>query len=302
MTTPRVVAVVVTYEPDDEPLWALLERLGEQCTAVVVVDNGSAARPVDACERAGAELIALPTNEGIAAAQNRGIARSVDLAADFVLLSDQDSLPADDMVARLLEGYATASASDAPVAGVGPASADSRAASGEMVYVARRWGPRRAGPQDTRTDGLVEVAFLIASGCLIPADVLERVGTMNGGWFIDHIDLEWGLRARRAGYRLFAAPAAHLSHQLGERVTKVPGRSQLVHVQSVPRTYYMTRNTVLLVRSGLLRPAWRLGYLVWLAKYLAFNSVFVAPRWERIRLMSHGVADGIRGVTGPLHR
>ncbi|TDE96108.1 glycosyltransferase family 2 protein [Occultella glacieicola] len=299
MTAPRVVAVVVTYEPEARTLAALLERLEEQCTAVVVVDNGSAIQPADACERVGAELIALPTNEGIAAAQNRGIARAIELAADHVLLSDQDSLPADDMVGRLLDGYARAAAAGRPVAGVGPVSSDSRTTSGEMVYVARRWGPRRAGPEDVRPDGLVEVAFLIASGCLIPAAALERVGTMNADWFIDHIDLEWGLRAGRAGDRLFAVAAARLSHQLGERVTKIPGRSQPVHVQSAPRTYYMARNTVLLLRSGLLRPAWRLGYLVWLAKYLAFNAVFVAPRWERIRLMAHGLGDGLRGVTGP---
>ncbi|WP_154795201.1 glycosyltransferase family 2 protein [Occultella kanbiaonis] len=300
MTAPRVVAVVVTYEPEDSALAALLERLGAQCDAVVVVDNGSTTSPAQACAGTGAELIALPTNEGIAAAQNRGIARTVELAADFVLLSDQDSLPAEDMVARLLDGIATASAAGTPVAGVGPVSSDSRAESGEMVYVSRRWGPRRAAPEDTRPDGLVEVAFLIASGCLIPATVLEEVGAMNGGWFIDHIDLEWGLRARRAGYRLFAVTGAHLGHELGERVTRVPGRKQLVHVQSVPRTYYMTRNTILLVRSGLLGTAWRLGYLVWLAKYLAFNTVFVAPRRQRIRLMARGLGDGLRGVTGPL--
>lgn len=297
-----VTAVVVTYQPDAAVTAPLLRALAQQCRAVVVVDNGSAAprreELREACRETGAELVELPTNEGIAAAQNVGIARA---GTEYVLLMDQDSLPALDMVGRLVDAARSAAAAGLPVGAVGPVSSDTRSTTEQMVYVARTWGPRRATEEEMRSER-VEAAFLIASGCLVPASVLESVGGMNEAWFIDHVDLEWGLRARRAGYRLFAVPGAHLDHALGDRLTKLPGRAQEVHVHSPVRTYYLARNTVLLVRSGLLGARWSIGYLVWLAKYVAFNSLLAAPRLERVRRMAQGLRDGVRGRTGPAPR
>lgn len=296
-----VGAVVVTYSPDLERLDPLLGALAAQCAGVVVVDNGPGGPELEAaCERAGAELVALGENTGIAHAQNVGIERAVAAGATHVLLSDQDSLPAPDMVAELLSGLERGREQGlGPVGAVGPVAGDVRSESEELVYVARRWGPRRALPADVDADGLVDAAFLIASGCLVPADVLSRVGTMNAEWFIDHVDLEWGLRARRAGYRLLAVTSARLDHSLGDSLVKLPGRAQEVHVHSAFRTYFLARNTVLLLRSGLLPPAWAVGYVVWLGKYVAFNSLLVPGRIDRARRMMLGVVDGIVGRTGP---
>ncbi len=299
----RVTAVVVTYEPTAEVTVPLLTELAKQCGAVVVVDNGSAAdrreKLQEACARLGAELVELPENRGIAAAQNVGIRRAQ--GADYVLLMDQDSLPAPDMVARLVAGARGAVAAGRAVGAVGPVSADTRSSTEQMVYVSRTWGPRRATAQELDAERL-ETAFLLASGCLVPTPVLATVGLMNEAWFIDHVDLEWGLRVRRAGYTLFAVPDAHLAHSLGDRLTKLPGRAQEVHVHSPVRTYYLARNTVLLMRSGLLGTRWTVGYAVWLAKYVAFNALLTAPRGERVRRMAQGLRDGLLGRTGPAPR
>lgn len=295
-----VVAVVVTYRPDVARTRSLLAALAAQCEHVVVVDNGSAAGDLaEACSSAGAELVALPRNEGIAHAQNIGIERALVLGARFVVLSDQDSMPAPDMVGRLLDGLRRATAAGRRVGAVGPVSSDTRSTSEQMVYVTRRWGPRRARPEDAR-DGLVEAAFLIASGCLVTAEALAAVGPMNEAWFIDHVDLEWGLRARRRGYALLAVTDARLDHELGDRLARVPGRAQEVHVHAPVRNYYLARNTVLLIRSGLMPLAWSVGYVVWLAKYAAFNVVAVAPRRRRAAMLARGLRDGLLGRTGPL--
>lgn len=297
-----VVAVVVTFEPDLSLTDALLEALAAQCGRVVVVDNGSTeAGPAlrAACARHRAELIALPENAGIARAQNLGIERARELRATAVLLSDQDSLPAPDMVERLLAAAARGAARGLAVGAVGPVSADTRSSTEQMVYVSRTWGPRRARAEEAR-DGLVEAAFLLASGCLIPMSVIDDVGAMRAEWFIDHVDLEWGLRARRAGYHLLAVTDARLAHELGDRLVKLPGRAQEVHVHSPVRTYYLARNTVLLIRSGLLGWRWSVGYAVWLAKYVGFNGLLVAPRRRRLALMLRGLTDGLRDRTGAL--
>lgn len=303
---PTVVAVVVTFHPDVAVTATLLDALSHQVDAVVVVDNGSpdVAGLRAAVASAGAELVALGANLGIAAAQNVGVVRARELGATHVLLSDQDSLPAPDMVARLLAGFraATAAASRTagpPPAAVGPVTTDERNAGAALVFSDHRWGPRRADVPTT--DGaLVDVTFLIASGCLVTMEALDVVGPMNEAWFIDHIDLEWGLRARRAGRSLHGVVGARLEHSLGDRTQRIPGRSRDVHIHSPVRNYYMARNTVLLVRSGLMSPWWCVGYLAWITKYTGFYVLAVAPRARRARLLVRGLLDGARGRTGPL--
>lgn len=304
--TPRVIAVVVTYQPDPAATGRLLEALTPQVARVLVVDNGSApdllagVRATAAALGATVEVVELGENRGIATAQNVGIARALDDGADLVLLSDQDSVPAPDMVARLVVGLRRASGDRGhPVAAVGPVTVDERAEGATLLFAARRWGPRRA-PLPTTEGTLVPVAFLLASGCLVTREALEAVGPMNEPWFIDHVDLEWGLRATRAGYALYGVAGAELRHELGDRTVRIPGRERDVHIHSPVRNYYMTRNTLLLMRSGLLGAAWWIGYLAWIVKYAVFYVLAVPPRGRRAVLMSRGFADGVRGRTGPL--
>lgn len=303
METPRVVAVVVTYNPGD--IAALLASLTEQCAAVVVVDNGSgnSGKVQECCNETQSTYIGLSENLGIAAAQNIGIEWAREHAASHVLLMDHDSFPAPNMVALLL----SALHHNSELGAVGPLAAEDREGSDELVYVAREWKPGRASAEELAND-CVEVAFLIASGCLIRMDVLDDVGGMAEELFIDHVDLEWGLRARNAGWTLAVLPAARLHHELGDDVVLLPGRSQPIHVHSPIRNYYLTRNTLWLSRQKSLVPAkWRIRYLWWLVQYIGFNAVVpnlvgkagegtnVSERWN---MLTRGVRDGVRGRMG----
>ena len=299
-------AVVVTYGPDARTA-ALIEALARQC-AVVVVDNGSApaalAEIADAVRRAGAQLIELGTNTGIAHAQNAGILRARKLGVDYVLLSDQDSLPDARMVATLVDrlergtGAEATGGTGAPIGAVGPYIAENKPGGDELVYVDRHWGPRRASAEELAQPA-VEAAFLLASGCLIPMRVLEEVGPMNEAYFIDHVDLEWCLRARKRGYRMVVDTGAKLEHSLGDATVQLPGRTQPVHVHGPIRCYYLARNTIFLLRSGLLPWHWRTGYVVWLAKFAAFHSLVADRRAERITQLAAGLRDGLLGRGGP---
>lgn len=309
--------MVVTYHTGPT-LAGLLTALSAQCGGVVVVDNGSSERELAgpegiraSCRAAGGVLLEQGRNTGIAAAQNRGIEYARRRGFGYVLLSDDDSIPDEGMVSTLLaglrEGNQPAGGSEDPVASsdparavaaVGPLIEEDKPGGDQLVYVARRWGPRRATAAELSARRL-RVAFLLASGCLVDLAALEQVGPMNEEMFIDHVDLEWGLRARRAGYDLLVLPAARMRHSLGDQTAHVPGRRQPVHVHGPVRGYYLMRNTVVLIRSGLMPWAWRAGYVVWIGKYLAFNTIMVDRRRERARAMGRGLCDGLRGRGGP---
>ncbi len=303
-----VAAVVVTYHPDVTATGALVSALVDQVGTLLVVDNGSPEPELTGLrgvvENAGATLVTLGANLGIGEAQNVGIRLARERGAGAVLLSDQDSLPAPDMVRRLLDGLAraTAEAEDGSrlrPAAVGPVTIDERNPGAALLFSDHRWGPRRAILPPTE-GALVPATFLIASGCLIPLAAIDTVGAMNSSWFIDHIDLEWGLRATRAGLGLYGVVGAQLEHSLGDRTQRIPGRRRDVHIHSPLRNYYMVRNTVLLIRSGLLRSAWRWGYAGWITKYAVFYVLAVPPRLRRAGLMARALVHGLGGRTGAL--
>lgn len=295
-----VTAVVVTFHPSTGCA-RLLSSLDRQCGSVVVVDNGSTPSEVEAlrgaCALPGIELLELGRNTGIARAQNIGIEHAREHGARFVLLSDDDSFPEEGMVEQLLAGMASAGR-DAKVAAVGPLVGEEKAGADQLVYVSRQWGPRRANREELQ-ENLVPVAFLIASGCLISLVAFDAVGPMDEDLFIDHVDLQWGMRARRAGFELLVVPRARMAHSLGDENVHLPGRAQPIHVHGPVRNYYLARNTVILVRSGLLPVPWRIGYLIWLAKYAAFNILLIDRHKERASKIFQGIRDGLRGRGGP---
>lgn len=94
-----------------------------QVLAVVIVDNGSLCDLAAWNSQRGlraVELRLLGENRGIAAAQNVGIRWALDRDdVGFVLLMDQDSIPAPDMVAQLQAGYQELAANNRQVAAVG---------------------------------------------------------------------------------------------------------------------------------------------------------------------------------------
>ncbi|WP_240611400.1 glycosyltransferase [Actinobaculum sp. 313] len=153
----------------------LLDALHRQCDGVVVVDNGSGSTSLKAlretCNEYGSHLLELGENIGIAAAQNRGITLARSHGASFVLLSDHDSMPAPNMVALLSEALRE----DPQIAAAGPLPYEEREGADELVYIDRGWAPKRATREELRQDRL-DVAFLIASGCLIRMEALDGVG------------------------------------------------------------------------------------------------------------------------------
>lgn len=299
-SAPKVISVVVTFNPG-EGFGSLIRELSRQGDGVIVVDNGSGSESLalvrEACESSAAQLVELGENLGIAAAQNQGISLARHENATHVLLSDHDSLPAPGMVAKLL----AVAGSDPTIAATGPLAAEDRAGGDQLVYMARTWSPKRATPEELAKDEL-DVAFLIASGCLIKTSALDVIGLMNEAMFIDHVDLEWGLRAHRHGYRLVAVPSARLLHSLGDEVVQIPGRRQPVHVHAPIRNYYIVRNTIYLIKQNLMPWRWRIRYCYWAAKYAAFNSLLVDQLSERRRMLWRGFHDGLVGRMGPLSR
>ncbi|MDB5822784.1 MAG: glycosyltransferase family 2 protein [Herminiimonas sp.] len=294
-----IIAVVVTYQPDIELLLKLLSAMVPQVHSIVIVDNGShmkSLRLVENAAFAAVETIALESNVGISKAQNIGISRAKEIGADYILLSDQDSIPHHSMVKELMEVALALRARGLQVACVGPRYLDSRQQNPPPFIRIRGLRLERCGCA-TR-DTVVPVDYLVASGCLIPTHVLEQVGAMREDLFIDYVDIEWGLRARLSGFQSYGVCAARMLHSLGDQPINFLGKTFPLH--SPLRHYYHFRNAILLYKEPWVPLNWKLvdGWRLCL-KYV-FYSCFAKPRTAHLGMMTLGVWHGLAGKAGKL--
>lgn len=297
-----VTAIVVSYRPELQALLSLLRLLRPQVDRIVLVDNGSGDAVRDAMRREVTDVVFEPLwldrNLGVASAQNLGIARALKLGAEYVILFDQDSLPKPDMVACLLREAERLQREGVALAAVGPRYVDARQ-NNPPPFIQIRWGRVLRQPCDHKSD-VVEVAYLISSGCLIPANALERVGWMRDELFIDYVDIDWGLRARQCGLRSFGCCGALMHHQLGDQPIRRFGRE--FPARSPLRHYYMVRNGVWLYTRTSLPFGWKIADGVRLFLRFGFYVLFATPRAAHLGMMLKGVVHALRGRMGPLER
>jgi rhamnosyltransferase len=289
MKIQEITAVVVTFHPDSSILSQLIKTIGSMVGSVIVVDNGSPNREVAWIPHAfpHVQCIFLETNLGLARGQNEGIDQAVRQGAEYVLLLDQDSLPAPDMVTKLLD--AARARAGQGVAAVGPVYVDPRRE--DRFFSVVREG--RFERMDTfAAKKVIEVDYLISSGSLVPVTAFNAVGRMSEDLFIDYVDVDWCYRARRQGLVCYLVPEARLDHRLGQAVKKVMGRIMTVH--SPIRLFYRFRNALWLYRRPYV-PRWfvfRDGLRLVL-RGLA-HAVLVAPRSEYCLMMAKGVVQGVK--------
>ena len=296
-----VCAVVVTYYPD-EAFGTRLAAIDQGVAHTIVVDNGSPRETVDrlaALANERIQLIANGENLGVAAALNIGLHEALARGFAWAVTFDQDSRPAAGMVAELLEAGLEPSPHAAPVAVVGPVIVDENVP--DAPYLFLRAHPRLPLlPQRVSGEGgLEDVTFVITSGALLNLTVFDALGGYREDLFIDYVDTDYCLRAKRAGYRVTVADATLFHHRGERRKVRRWGRTFRPTFYSPTRYYYLARNGILTARAHVLRfPHW---FLFDLAATL--NNVvrlgLEDDRRAKVGAAWQGLRDGLRGRGGP---
>ncbi len=287
-------AVVVAFNPPAGFEQRLLGIL-EQCAIIVLVDNASTRpAPHQGLPTQRVQLLRNAENRGIAAALNQGVRHAAQQGYRCALLLDHDSMPEPGAVIAL-----QAALMDDPLA---------VAAVPQILYglpdIRCRW-PQTAPGRHFRFRFLYAaqlgkpqpVDLAISSGMLIDISVFEQLGGFDESLFIDLVDTEFCLFARRQGRHILAAPSARLRHELGSPTRRhLPGGLPVFPTHhSAMRHYYISRNRIVLSRRyGLRFPSW-LAY-EWLsaAKLLIKVLLFESERLRKLAAMLRGTGAGLR--------
>jgi rhamnopyranosyl-N-acetylglucosaminyl-diphospho-decaprenol beta-1,3/1,4-galactofuranosyltransferase len=216
-----VAVVVVTYNRADL-LGRMLDGLAAQThepDAVIVVDNASDDHTREVLEsHRGLHLqrIDLDTNTGGAGGFHAGVQAAYEQGFDRIWMMDDDVVPAPDCLAVLMaEDEACLMSVREDIHGrlVEKAATDFDLAHPWSVRPKRAmvetdYGDRHAMPPR------VELQVVAFEGFLIRREVIDAIGLPDASFFIFYDDVDYALRARRAGMRIWAIRDAVLVRQL----------------------------------------------------------------------------------------
>ena len=275
-----ICAVAVTYFPDANFI-DHVDRVRRQVGRMVIVDNTPDPAAGDSVAKAvaandGVSVIRNRANAGVAKALNQGIAWAREAGCSWVLLLDQDTEPFDDMVSTLIRVYTEFPERDyLAMIGCSP------------------FATAEAQPQENAW--WEEAKVIITSGTLLSVQAAEKIGPFREEFFIDCVDFEFCLRARRDGYRILEVQKAVMRH--------VIGNPQKVRFQWVARetsnhrpwrSYYITRNLLVLTREYWRKePAWVAAAVYRRIKEMILLFLFENARRQKTRYMVLGFCDGM---------
>ena len=210
----RTYGVYVTYNPDIELFKKSVESVIGQVDKIVIVDNtpGKCEKLENLKTLPNIEVIYLGDNYGIAYAQNVGIKKALENNADYILLSDQDTVYPPDFVEKMLECF-----KEEKVAACGPLFIDANTGRKQFFIKKGLFGFKRFYP----TSGKHEVLQLIASGTILNSRYLSYIGLMKEDLFIVWVDMEWCWRAKKRGYKIIGNADVIINHRLGDNVKNI---------------------------------------------------------------------------------
>ena len=284
--------IFVLYHPNA----AFLRNLEKAAAAgqnVVAIDNSPQPDPAlyELLLRQGTTVLHNANRGGLAGAYNRGAELLLERGCEVIFLLDQDS----DIGADFFDAMMRACEQETGDAFIlGPKIYEINLEKFMVVMPPERRWPK---PRKMRepTEGLFDTLFVISSGSAISAQAYRRLGAFREDFFIEYIDIEYGLRANAQGIPVRMNAAVTMRQTTGQ----IERHGRLFTTNHAAwRRYYGARNGVFTLR--LYRKQWALHWLGGLlALHQAFNVLLFEPqKLRKVLAVACGYVDGRLGRLG----
>jgi GT2 family glycosyltransferase len=287
--TPLVYVVVLNWNGHADTVDCVRSCLTNRHprSRIVVVDNGSSDGSEHLLRREFPEIAILQSgaNLGFAGGNNIGIRYALDQGADYVLLLNNDTTVHPDFVASLIKA-----AGDDGQAGILCSKIffyDQPNViwfAGASFSPAIGWGRHRGYGQvdNGQYDEVVEINRPTGCAMMVSRRLCETVGLLREELFCYAEDLDWGMRARNAGFKVLYVPSSKVWH----KVTRSTGG-----IASPVSQYYTIRNTLLCldINAPLPFPLRALRYVSAIAPGAIGALKQRGPRIARLMAIARGV-------------
>lgn len=284
--------IFVLYQPSAEFV-RNLHKARAICPVVVAVDNSPEPdlHLHEALRQGGTTVIDNRNRGGLAGAYNRGAEALLATGCEVIFLLDQDSEIDTSFFSGMMQAC---SGLGTDTFLLGPKIHEiNLGRCMPAIPPGRRFPrPRRI---DDETDGLFPTLFVISSGTALSAGAYRRLGAFREDYFIEYIDIEYGLRASSRDVPVYMNAAVTMRQTTGHIVRH--GRLFTTH-HAAWRRYYGARNAVHALR--LYRSRWALH---WLPGLLALHQALCVTLFEdrkirKLVAIGCGYLDGLFGRLG----
>lgn len=304
----EVVVVVLNYCGADYSIDCInsLQKMVERPLDIIVVDNNS---PDDSVQRmqaalSGVTLLLSPDNNGYAAGNNIGIRHALanrHCKAVWILNNDtevaQTSL--DELCACLNAD------SRVGIAGATLCSMHDRKhvqccgglTLNPLLGTTAFWGSGSSAKDVTPKQASTDLDFISGACLLVRREVFERVGLLPEEYFMYYEDADFGLAARRVGFRLAWAENAVVWHREGGS-TGASDTERGREARPVWVDYLELRNRIWLARKY----DWRIVPLVCVSYVFVILRRMLRGQAKRTTLVLRALWAGLSGKMGKPER
>jgi len=234
--TPRVAVIVLNWNGKALTLDCVRSLLEVRTpnVEIVVVDNASTDGSVEAVREAFGDRITLIVNDdnlGFAEGNNQGIRHALERGAEFVLLLNNDTVVDPDLIDCMLRPFDA----NARVGVTGPkiyyyTPRDQIWSAGGEVYlwrgISRHIGIREKdrGQFDAQRD----VDYVTGCALMASREVFESAGLLDPAYVAYYEDVDFCMRARRAGFRIVYVPDGMVWHKISSSTGGQMSRRKIV--------------------------------------------------------------------------
>jgi GT2 family glycosyltransferase len=263
---------------------------------IIVVDNGSSDDSLELLSRDGNDLVILAAecNLGFTGGNNMGIRYALAHGADYIFILNNDTVIAEDCIERMVSAAETDKGigiitpkilfyANRKLVWFGGSKYNSKFITGRLVG----YEIIDSGQFDSEQD------IPWATGCamFIRKEIIESVGLFDDHFFAVAEDLDYSLRMREKGHRIYYLPAAVIWHK--ESISS--GGSDAPQY-----AYYQTRNFLMLRKKWAknrnhLIAAQGHAFMYFGKRILQF---WFGKKWRSGVGVILGMRDGISGITG----
>jgi GT2 family glycosyltransferase len=264
---------------------------------VVLVDNNSLPEEKETLRNFQFSIFNFQTkfiwndsNLGFAGGNNVGIKYALEHGADYVMLLNNDAVAAPDFLSELVK----VAESDPSFGIVG--ARIYKYGTNDIVFGGgkiNKWftsGEHMNTQHATRN--MQQVDYITGAAMLVKKEVIEKVGLMREEYFLYYEDVDWCIRARKAGYKCVLVPISHVWHKVS--ATNKEGSPSYI--------YYHTRNSLMLAlfNGNIIQKI--VAYIsgAWILVKQAIKLFVMPSKHLWATSMARGVIDFYRGKYGKI--
>ncbi|MEK7550055.1 MAG: glycosyltransferase family 2 protein [Patescibacteria group bacterium] len=208
----RVAIIVLNYNGQGclLPCLKSLEALTYEEKTIIVVDNGSQDESFEQAQRAFPKFVYLKNNQnkGFSGGMNTGIRYALEAGIPWVWLFNYDALAEKDALTLLLAGAAGNSSARLLSPVVLNEKKEEWFSGGRINYLRMR----AEHTPSLREKTPYRSEYLSGCALLIHREVFEKIGFLDEDFFLYYEDVDFSLRARKAGFSCLVVPESRVTH------------------------------------------------------------------------------------------